>query len=148
LTRSSLPRYSLQVAHRPERDGRLITDPHVPFFLALEAAADAWSLALAEFCEDILLPSDVGVVNVTSDFRHELFVGLLHVDVSLQSIGVSSVTFIMRLFQAEQCAGSVRLVVAKVNEARTQSVALTAVERAALETIPRTDSGPPMAPPG
>jgi acyl-CoA thioesterase FadM len=146
--RAALPRYALQVTHRPERDGRVVSDPHVPFFLALEAAADAWMLALGEFCEDILLPSDVGVVNVTSDFRRELFIGLLHVDVSLQAIGISSATFVMRLFQYDRFAGSVRLVVAKVNAGRTHSLPLTDVERAALETIPRSGSEPPLAPLG
>src|SRR5260370_38145835 len=65
----------LLVTRPPPRDGPPVTSSHVPFYLALEAAADAWAMTLGEHCGDLLSPMAMAVVNVTSNFRRELFVG-------------------------------------------------------------------------
>jgi hypothetical protein len=118
------------------RDGSTVNDRHVPFFLALEVAADAWALALQAYCGDVLLPGDVAVVSVVSNFRHELFVGEVDVDVTCKRIGISSITFLMELIQSDRSAGTVNFVVAKVDPQRIHAVPLTAAQRAALESIP------------
>jgi len=136
-----MPRYTLPITNSPTRDGRPVTSRHIPFYVALETAADAWTIALSEFCAATLLPTDVAVVHVTSDFRHELFVGEVTVDVSLQRVGTSSITFVMELIQSGRSAGTIEFVVAQVDQSRIHAVALTPAQRAALETIPRTIPG-------
>ncbi|MCW2548976.1 MAG: hypothetical protein JWN96_3436, partial [Mycobacterium sp.] len=132
-----MPRYLLAISHPPTRDGLPNADRHVPFYLALEAAADGWALALEEFCGGLLKPSDVAVVHVTSNFRREIFVGPVNVDVTLTSIGTSSISFMLELVQGGHSAGSVRLVVAKVDPLRLEAVPLTSDEAAALAGISR-----------
>jgi len=139
---TALPRYTLVAAHPPARDGRPVTSTHVPFYLALELASDAWAMTLGEHCADLLSPMDMAVVNVTSNFRRELFVGEIAVEVSLKRIGSSSVTFLLELFQAGYSV--VDFVVVQVDVPRLHAVPLTPAQRVALQTIPasrgRTES--------
>jgi len=131
-----MPRYVVPLTHRPNRDGSLSTDPHVPFYLALEAASDAWKQALAEFCAPDLVPFDLAVVHLDSDFRRELFTGELTVHLTVEKIGTRSVTFGMALEQSGADAGSVRLVYARVGSGRESSLPLNEAQRAALQRIP------------
>ncbi len=133
---AALPRHTLVVTHPPPRDGPPVTSRHVPFYLALEAAADAWAMTLGEHCGDLLSPMAMAVVNVTSNFRRELFVGEISVEVSLKRIGTSSVTFLLELFQGGHAAGTVDFVVVQVDFLRVHPVPLTPAQRAALQTIP------------
>jgi acyl-CoA thioesterase FadM len=133
---AALPRHTLVVTHPPPRDGPPVTSRHVPFYLALEAAADAWAMTLGEHCGDLLSPMAMAVVNVTSNFRRELFVGEIAVEVSLKRIGTSSVTFLLELFQGGHAAGIVDFVVVQVDFLRVHPVPLTPAQRAALQTIP------------
>jgi acyl-CoA thioesterase FadM len=133
---AALPRHTLVVTHPPSRDGPPATSRHVPFYLALEAAAEAWAMSLGEHCGDLLSPMAMAVVNVTSNFRRELFVGEIGVEVSLKRIGTSSVTFLLELFQGGQSVGTVHFVVVQVDFLRVHAVPLTPAQRAALQTIP------------
>lgn len=133
---TALPRHTLVAAHPPARDGQPVTSNHVPFYLALELAADAWEKTLGEHCGDLLSPTDMAVVNVTSNFRHELFVGEIGVEVTLKRIGNSSVTFLLELFQSGRSAGTVDFVVVQVDLPRLHAVPLTPAQRAALQAIP------------
>jgi acyl-CoA thioesterase FadM len=138
---TTLPRYTLLVTHPLPRDGRPVTSTHVPFYLALEFAAEAWARTLGEYCGDLISPMAMAVVNVTSNFRREVFVGEVAVEVTLKRIGTSSVTFLLELFQAGHSAGTVDFVVVQVDVPRVRAVPLTPAQRAALQTIP-TSPGP------
>ncbi len=128
--------YALTMTHRPLRDGSIINERHVPFYLALETAADAWLLSMREHCAGVLEPQDVAVVHVASDFRRELFTGAVEVEVALHRIGRSSITFLMEVVQAGRRAATITFVVARVDPSRVHSMAVSTDERAALQTIP------------
>ncbi|HMD24688.1 MAG TPA: hypothetical protein VKH61_11345, partial [Streptosporangiaceae bacterium] len=66
-----------------------MTSKHVPFYLALEVASQAWAATLAEYCQDLVSPMDMAVVNVTGNFFREVFVGEVDVEVALKRIGTS-----------------------------------------------------------
>jgi acyl-CoA thioesterase FadM len=133
-----MPTYAVTLAHRPDRDGRRVTGRHVPFYLALEVMAECWAAVLAGPGKGLLLAGDVGVVNVECDFRHEVFVGDAEVVVELVRLGVSSVTFSMRLHQFDRVAASGCTVVARTDTTRTRSLPLTAPQREALEPLVTT----------
>jgi acyl-CoA thioesterase FadM len=118
-----------------------VTSTHVPFYLALEVASDAWAMTLGEHCGDLLSPTDMAVVNVTSNFGREIFVGEIAVEVTLKRIGTSSVAFLLELFQGGHSAGTVDFVVVQVDLPRVHPVPLTPAQRAALRTIPASPGG-------
>jgi acyl-CoA thioesterase FadM len=130
-----VPRYLLPITHRPERDGAPVTMAHVPFFLALEVASDAWSRAVRELCAPALSMSDLAVVHVESDFRREMFTGELTVDVAVQEIGRASITVRAELTQDGSSTGAVTFVFARVDAGRLGSVPLAPDQRRVLEAL-------------
>jgi acyl-CoA thioesterase FadM len=108
---------------------------HVPFYLALEVAAGAWMLALAVTCADLLTPHDLAVVNATSNFSHEIFLGEAAFDVCLERIGVSSLQFTVAIEQHGRAVGQFATTLVRVDERREKSVALSSAQRAALERL-------------
>jgi acyl-CoA thioesterase FadM len=125
----------MPMTHRPERDGSMIANTHVPYYLALEVAATAWGRALTEACGDLLGPRDLAVVHADCDFEHELFIGEAEVDVALVKLGSSSLSFSVELAQDGRRAGRVNTVLCLVDEDRVHSVPLSEPQRAALETL-------------
>jgi acyl-CoA thioesterase FadM len=143
LMAGALPRRTLLVTHPPPRHGPPVTSKHVPFYLALEVASQAWAATLAEYCGDLVSRMDMAVVNVTGNFFREVFVGEVDVEVALKRIGTSSVTFLLELFQAGHRAGTVDLVVAQVDAGRVHAVPLSPAQRAALQAIPASPGQEP-----
>ncbi|MCW2522491.1 MAG: hypothetical protein JWO63_826 [Frankiales bacterium] len=127
--------YPLTLSHRPSREGVVSESAHMPFFEVLELMYEAWRLALWSACEDTLLPAHLGVVHVTSDFAHEIFLGESLMRVRLVDVGTSSLRFHVELRQNGRLAASVTTVLARVNETREHSVPLSLVQRAGLDTI-------------
>jgi acyl-CoA thioesterase FadM len=125
----------MTITHPPMRDGGVITSAHVPFFLALEAMADAWANALADHCSGVLAPTDLGVVHVDSDFAHEVFVGEVTIDVDLEKVGTSSLTFRVTLTQGGRRAAVMTTVLARVDSTRLHALPLSDAQRAALGTL-------------
>lgn len=130
-----VPRYELPLTHRPTRDGQQVTSAHVPFYLAMEMMAEAWGRAVNGACDGVLQAGDLGVVHVTSDFGREVFVGEAVIDVTLQHIGTSSLTFQLRLTQADELAVRTTAVVAQVDPSRKYAVPFSIEQRAALELL-------------
>jgi acyl-CoA thioesterase FadM len=127
--------YCMQLAHRPDRDGTVTASRHVPFFLALEVMAQAWARLLADGVGELLSPMDLGVVNVQSDFRRELFTGEADYDVTLARFGTSSLTFAFTITQAGQVAAKGETTLARTDTGRVRSVPLTDEQRAALKAM-------------
>lgn len=125
----------MPITHRPERDGSSIESRHVPYYLALEVAAHAWGTALVEACGDLMGPRDLAVVHVECDFRHELFIGEVDLDVTLVKVGSSSLTWHIEMGQDGQRAGSVEAVVCRVDDSRVTALPLSADQRAALDVL-------------
>lgn len=130
-----MPRYVLPITHRPERDGTAVAGSHVPFYLALEVASDAWRRTVGERCAPVLTMTDLAVVHVEADFSREMFTGELTVDVSVQRIGRTSVTVRAELAQAGASTGAVTIVFARVDAARVVSLPLTPEQRPFLEAL-------------
>ncbi len=128
-------RFRLSLAHSRADDGSTPTSDHVPFYLALEYTAEAWQRALATTCTGLLEPRDLGVVNVTSDFGRELFVGPADFDVSLLRLGTSSLTFHIQVLQRGEPAADVTITLAQVDGRREHSVPLAPDQRAALSLL-------------
>lgn len=127
--------YPITLSHRPSRDGVVSTSSHMPFFEVLELMYEAWRLALWSACEETLTPARLGVVHVTSDFAHEIFLGESLMQVQLLEVGTSSLRFYVELSQRGRLAARVTTVLAQVNETREHSVPLSPLQRAGLETI-------------
>jgi acyl-CoA thioesterase FadM len=127
----------LDISHRPHSESRSMTPRHVPFYLALEVASDAWARALATTCDGILTPSDLGVVNVTSDFSHEAFTGEATFDVALERVGTTSLTFAIQIVQHGHVVGALRTTLVRVDELRDHALPWSHVQRAALEELQR-----------
>jgi acyl-CoA thioesterase FadM len=125
----------MPVTHRPDRDGAAVTSRHVPYFLALEVAAQAWARLLDELGQGVLSTADVAVVRAEFNFRRELFTGSLDVDVEVTRVGRSSVAFGIALYQRDMLAATGETVVARTDEARLVSVPLSPVQRAMLESL-------------
>ena len=130
-----MPRYLLDVTHRPERDGTILTAAHVPYYLALEVSATAWGLALEAACVGVLTPRQLAVVSVVSEFRRELFTGPVLFDVRLLRYGRSSLTFGVELTQNDRSAATVTTTLALVDDARLHSVPLSDAQRARLDGL-------------
>ncbi|WP_261570631.1 acyl-CoA thioesterase [Frankia gtarii] len=128
-------RYMLPVTHRPDRDGVVSQHRHVPFFLALEIAAQAWARALATTCEGLLAPADLAVVDVASTYRRELFTGDVLFEVALSKFGSSSLTFALELTQHDHPAASLTATLVKVDADRLHSMPFTPEQRAALDRL-------------
>ena len=133
-----MARFVVPMTHRPGRDGTTPTTRHVPFYLAMETASDAWQLALQQYCAPAIAPMDLAMVHVSSDFRRELFTGELTVDVTVRRIGTTSFTVGLALEQDGADAGLVEFVFALVDGGRAHAVPITAEQRAVLEKVPAT----------
>jgi acyl-CoA thioesterase FadM len=125
----------MPVTHRPDRDGAAVTSRHVPYFLALEVAAQAWARLLDELGQGVLSTADVAVVRAEFNFRRELFTGSLDVDVEVTRVGRSSVAFGIALYQRDMLAATGETVVARTDEARLVSAPLSPIQRAMLESL-------------
>jgi acyl-CoA thioesterase FadM len=130
-----VPSYPVSLTHRPTRDGQLIQSRHVPYYLALEMVSEAWGTAIVEHCGDALSPRDLAVVGVVSDFWRELFVGDALVDVTLESIGTTSVRFVCTLSQDAEPAATITATLCRVNDGRTKSVPLSEEQRSRLAPL-------------
>jgi acyl-CoA thioesterase FadM len=128
-------RFELPVTHRPDREGTVASSSHVPFYLALEITSQAWAAALAATCAGVLEPTELAVVNVTSDYRRELFVGEVSFDVTLKSFGVSSLTFGIELSQFGHSAATVSTTLVRVDANREHSVPFSTAQRDGLEEL-------------
>jgi acyl-CoA thioesterase FadM len=128
-------RFEFEIDHRPERDGSHVTSRHVPFFLAHEATSFAWRSALAAAGPAGVELSKFGVVSVRSDFWHEVFVGTATFDVTVTRVGTSSVGLRVEIGQFDKPVAQIDSVIARVDESRLHSVALTDEERSGLESL-------------
>ena len=131
-------RSSRPITHRPERDGSAVAYDHVPAYLALEMASEAWSDALTHACGEILQAVDVMIVNITSNFSRELLVGIADFDVTVTKIGRTSLVLEVVIAQRGEQSTHAVFTVARVVEGRSQP--LTDEQRAALLAL-APDSG-------
>lgn len=127
--------FDLIVSHRPNSDGSVPDSKHVPFYLAMEVMSEAWKCALAVTCDGLLSPGDLGVVNVTSDFRRELFVGTAAFRVAFAHIGTSSIRFEIAVEQAGHHVADAAITLARVTDDRTRSLPLSPEQRVALSAL-------------
>ena len=130
-----MARFVVPMHHRPGRDGTTPSSRHVPFYLALETASDAWQQALQQYCVPEIAPMDLAMVHVSSDFRRELFTGDLTVDLAVRRIGTTSFVVGLALEQGGADAGDVEFTFVLVDEARTSPVPISAARRAVLEKL-------------
>jgi acyl-CoA thioesterase FadM len=130
-----VPHYELAMSSPPVPDHPLMPPGHISFHGALGYVQIAWLRALGEACGEILRPPDLGMVGVTANYRRELFDGPADFDVRIERLGRSSVVFAVDISQYGELAASVQLTVARVDEQRSRSVALTPEQRAALQPL-------------
>jgi acyl-CoA thioesterase FadM len=123
------------IAHRPERNGSVPDFDHVPYFLAVEVAADAWRAALEDRCPELIATAAIAAVHVSADFSAELFTGETIVQSRVARIGRSSFTMVVDIVQNGVHGASIATTLAKVDPNRTRSIALTAAERSSLEGV-------------
>ncbi|HEY3737536.1 MAG TPA: hotdog domain-containing protein [Jatrophihabitans sp.] len=133
--------FVLDAARRPELDGTVWTDGHLRFYEALETVGLTWALILEKTGRGDLSLEHMAVVNVTADFRHEMFVGRLEIDAALERIGTTSVTLVCSVAQGGNDVGTVRAVLVKVGDGRVDSLPFTEDQRAALATLQPAISG-------
>jgi len=134
-------RFTVQMTHRPERNGELSSVSHAPFNLPLEMVMYGWVSALERTENDRLTAANLAVVNLTADYAREMHVGETVIDVELERIGGSSLTFAIAVSQAGHPAATVRVVLVRVDpEARGASVRFSPEERETLQRLQRTDS--------
>lgn len=124
--------FVLNAQHRPAHDGTVSERRHLAFYEVLENVSHAWIQLLATTGRGDLSMGRFAIVSVTSDFAHEMFTGDLEVSTAVEKVGDSSATFITSIRQSGVYTGSVRAVIAQVNDDRTESVPLSDEQRAAL----------------
>lgn len=129
-------RSTMPLTHRPARDGSTVDAAHVPAYLALELASEAWGDALADASAGVLTEIDVMIVNVGSDFSRELLVGEAEVEVEVTKIGRSSLTARVAIAQGGHRAAVATFVFVRVTDGR--AVALTDDERDSIASLVST----------
>jgi acyl-CoA thioesterase FadM len=109
---------------------------HLPFHAILQRCGIAWRAHLGSLGHGVdaeALDTGVIVPNVNADFRAEVHVGELAIDVGLVAVGTSSFTLRCDVVQDDVVAASVRVVLVSFDYARRATVPLTAQQRALLE---------------
>jgi acyl-CoA thioesterase FadM len=122
----------IDVRHRPQHDGTVWETPHLAFYEVLEAVAQANRELLESTGRPDLTLQNFALVHVSSDFRHEMFVGELVIRATVTQVGSSSVTVEALLIQNGRETGRVRSVLVHVSSDRAGSVSLTDEQREAL----------------
>ncbi|PBC36285.1 hypothetical protein CJ179_45375 [Rhodococcus sp. ACS1] len=131
-----MPRYTLPLRNNATPDAPASVSRHVPFYCVHEAAAVAWKRALVEACGDLLDPvTQTAVVNVVSNFGRELFTGAADVDVTLDRIGTTSLTFLITLHQDGVQAAELTVVLVHLDSSRVNSAPWSPEQIAAFETL-------------
>nr|WP_256985287.1 hotdog domain-containing protein [Rhodococcus sp. 06-1059B-a] len=110
----------MPLTHRPARDGASVDGAHVPAYLALELASQAWADALSHVSDGRLTALDVMVVNVTADFSRELFTGVAEVDVVATKVGRTSITVRVAIEQGGERAAVSTFVLVHVVDGRAE----------------------------
>jgi acyl-CoA thioesterase FadM len=132
MRRGSIP---VTLTNQQSSDEKPALGDHVAFFDSLRAAAGAYAAAILSASDGLLSARDMALVNLTSDFKGELFVGEAIFDVVLQRIGATSLTFAMELSQSGKVAATISVVLVHVGDGRESSVPFTAAQRSALERL-------------
>ncbi|MFE5705063.1 acyl-CoA thioesterase [Rhodococcus koreensis] len=131
-----MPRYTLPLRNNATPDAPASVSRHVPFYCVHEAAAVAWKRALVEACGDLLDPvTQTAVVNVVSNFGRELFTGAADVDVTLDRIGTTSLTFLITLYQDGVQAAELTVVLVHLDSSRVNSTRWSPEQIAAFEAL-------------
>jgi len=131
-----MPRYTLPLRNNATPDAPASVSRHVPFYCVHEAAAVAWKRALVEACGDLLDPvTQTAVVNVVSNFGRELFTGAADVDVTLDRIGTTSLTFLITLHQDGVQAAELTVVLVHLDSSRVNSAPWSPEQIAAFEAL-------------
>lgn len=110
-----------------------VTEEHVPFWAVLQSVGSATQQCLAER-DPALAALNMAVVSVQSTFKREIFSGAAQLDVSIESVGSSSVTVDTYVRQSGHTAAVVRTVMVQVDPQRHVSVPLDEHHRVALQT--------------
>jgi acyl-CoA thioesterase FadM len=132
--------FTVEMSHRPERNGTIAKTTHAPFYLPLEVAMYGWFSVLGQPGNEALSPSNFAAVNVQADYAREMHTAETIFELSLERIGESSVTLAFEVSQAGAHAAAIRVVLVRVDPDRLVSVAFSAAERGVLERIQQTDS--------
>ena len=126
-------RATLPLTHRPARDGSAVEAAHVPAYLALELASQAWADALSHASARRFTAMDVMIVNVTSNFSRELLVGIADVEVSVAKVGRSSFSVDVAIDQHGERAALASFTLVRVVDGSAS--ALTDDHRRVLDTL-------------
>lgn len=109
---------------------------HLPFHAILQRCGIAWRAHLGSLGQGegaAALDTGVIVPNVDADFRAEVHVGRLDIDVVLVAIGTTSFTLRCDVHQDDVVAARVTVVLVSFDYERRAPVPLTAEQRAVLE---------------
>ncbi|MDJ0392878.1 hotdog domain-containing protein [Rhodococcus sp. G-MC3] len=126
-------RKTMALSHRPARDGTLIEVAHVPAYLALELATEAWAGALLEVSERVITAANVMIVNISSNFSRELLVGSVDVEVAVTRVGTSSLVLEVSIFQADIRSAVAAFTVVRVVDGA--ACPLTDAQRASIASL-------------
>lgn len=133
--REAARRFVMDAGHRPPHGAALNDSPHLAFYEVLGIVSLTWGEVLESAGRPDLEIGNFAVVNVVSDFHHEMFVGQLTIDVEVERIGTSSLTLKASVVQTGRETGQVRATLVQINTDRTASAPLTDEQRAALQLV-------------
>ncbi|MFZ2177205.1 MAG: thioesterase family protein [Rhodococcus sp. (in: high G+C Gram-positive bacteria)] len=136
-----MPHFTITLQNDTGPDASEAMQRHVPFYWVHRAVGQAWVRALVDACGDVLDPvSGTVAVNVSSNFRHELFVGDSDIEVVLEKIGTSSITVGVAVSQEDVLAAEVTAVLVHIDSGRGQAAPWSPAQVAALESLLRVTS--------
>jgi acyl-CoA thioesterase FadM len=128
-------RVTVEMTHRPERDGTTWESSHATFFLIAETAMQAWVSALAEAGTPDLSARCFVVANLTTDYRREMHTEPATFDVTFDRIGNTSITLSMQVTQRGEVTATIRVVLVRVRRERSESTRFSGEEREILNRL-------------
>jgi acyl-CoA thioesterase FadM len=128
-------RVTVELTHRPERDGTVWESSHATFFLIVETAMQAWISALAEAGTPALSAWRFAVANLNVDYRRQMLTEAATFDVTFERIGNSSITLSMQVTQRDELTASINVVLVRVGGVPAESADFSPEERETLERL-------------
>ncbi|MCZ4278773.1 acyl-CoA thioesterase [Rhodococcoides yunnanense] len=125
----------MTLSHRPTRAGSIVTETHVPAYLALELATTAFAEALPDLTGGMFEGEDVVIAHLEASFGRELLVGDVDVDVALRKIGRTSLEIEVTIEQTDHPAGPIRFRFVLVHVVNGRSATIPSELREVLEKL-------------
>jgi acyl-CoA thioesterase FadM len=133
-------RVTVELTHRPERDGTVWESSHATFFLIVETAMQAWISALDQAGTAALSAWRFAVANLNVDYRRQMHTEAATFDVTFERIGNSSITLSILVTQREELTATISVVLVRVGGLRAESADFSADERKILERLQSGDA--------